>query len=60
MSMVKSKCPAFLREKEIRDIMCKHNCTYKMALIKNKENKNVVVPSPNLFTVDELDRKSVV
>lgn len=38
MALSKS-CPIYLKEKEIRSIMCTNNCTYKVALSKYMENK---------------------
>lgn len=38
------KCPVFLKEKEIRNIMMENNCTYRKGLelyLRNNETKNV-------------------
>lgn len=37
MSVVKSLCPAFHREKKIREMMAEERCTYKVALLKIRQ-----------------------
>ncbi|XP_073965128.1 uncharacterized protein [Choristoneura fumiferana] len=45
MSVVKSLCPAFHREKKVREVMAEYKCTYKRALLKIREGS----PTPEKF-----------
>lgn len=47
MALDKS-CPLFIKEKEIRRIMCKKNCTYRKALSTYLEGKNPQIGHQNI------------
>lgn len=41
-------CPVFIKEKEIRKIMCDENCTYKTALVKYIERQKLIRQKENV------------